>query len=151
MITERLVDIVDTDKMAVVHTFPIAIDAGDAVPPEVEFERKATAAAAIALPVSDADLGKLGTQMHVERGGPLQPYGDEHGSLVMTKEGVERETRERAYILWQAEGCPEGRADAHWHDAQHRYRCERAHRLWQLEGCPERNAHDHWVRALQFE
>ncbi len=149
MITERLVDIVDTGKMAVVHTFPIAIDAGEAVPHEAEFERKASAAAAIALP--DADLGTLGTQMHVERGGPLQPYGDGQGSLVMTKEGVERETRARAYALWQAEGCPEGHADAHWHGAQHGYRCERAHCLWQAEGCPEGNAHDHWFRALQFE
>lgn len=26
--------------------------------------------------------------------------------------------RERAYQLWLAEGCPEGRADFHWHVAR---------------------------------
>jgi hypothetical protein len=26
--------------------------------------------------------------------------------------------RERAYHLWTAEGCPEGRADFHWHVAR---------------------------------
>lgn len=26
----------------------------------------------------------------------------------------EERIRERAYFLWQAEGCPEGRAEAHW-------------------------------------
>jgi hypothetical protein len=26
----------------------------------------------------------------------------------------ERRVRERAYRLWQEEGCPEGRAEAHW-------------------------------------
>jgi hypothetical protein len=26
--------------------------------------------------------------------------------------------RERAYQLWMAEGCPEGRADFHWHVAR---------------------------------
>lgn len=26
----------------------------------------------------------------------------------------ERRIRERAYFLWKAEGCPEGRAEAHW-------------------------------------
>ena len=118
MITERSIDIVDTGEMAVVHTFPVAIDAADAVPPETGFERKA---AAIALPVPDTEPGKLGTRMRVERGGPLQPYGDEYGSPVMTKEGLERETRERAY------------------------------RPWQLDGCAGGNAHDHWSRAPQLE
>jgi hypothetical protein len=27
---------------------------------------------------------------------------------------LERRIRERAYLLWQAEGCPEGRAEEHW-------------------------------------
>ena len=30
---------------------------------------------------------------------------------------VERRTRDRAYLLWQQEGCPDGRADAHWRRA----------------------------------
>ena len=27
-------------------------------------------------------------------------------------------TRERAYALWQQDGCPEGQADRHWECAQ---------------------------------
>jgi Protein of unknown function (DUF2934) len=31
-----------------------------------------------------------------------------------TETELERRIRERAYHLWLAEGCPEGRAAAHW-------------------------------------
>ncbi|MDQ4134713.1 MAG: DUF2934 domain-containing protein [Pseudomonadota bacterium] len=31
---------------------------------------------------------------------------------------AERRTRERAYFLWEQEGRPEDRADAHWHAAR---------------------------------
>ena len=30
----------------------------------------------------------------------------------------EEKVRERAYRLWQEEGCPEGRADVHWDQAR---------------------------------
>ena len=30
----------------------------------------------------------------------------------------ERRTRERAYHLWEADGCPEGRAQEYWQRAQ---------------------------------
>jgi hypothetical protein len=30
----------------------------------------------------------------------------------------EKRVRERAYKLWQEEGCPEGRADVHWDKAR---------------------------------
>lgn len=30
---------------------------------------------------------------------------------------LESRIRERAYYLWQQEGCPEGRADVHWDQA----------------------------------
>ena len=30
------------------------------------------------------------------------------------KKELEQRIRERAYYLWQQEGCPEGRAEAHW-------------------------------------
>jgi hypothetical protein len=30
---------------------------------------------------------------------------------------LEQRIRERAYRLWEQEGCPEGRADAHWDQA----------------------------------
>jgi hypothetical protein len=29
----------------------------------------------------------------------------------------ESEVRQRAYEIWQAEGCPDGKADAFWHRA----------------------------------
>lgn len=32
--------------------------------------------------------------------------------------GPEQLIRERAYHLWLEEGCPEGRADFHWHVAR---------------------------------
>jgi hypothetical protein len=32
--------------------------------------------------------------------------------------GQEQQVRERAYRLWEEEGRPEGRADAHWHEAR---------------------------------
>ncbi len=31
---------------------------------------------------------------------------------------TEAHVRDRAYVLWQREGCPEGRAEAHWHQAR---------------------------------
>jgi hypothetical protein len=34
--------------------------------------------------------------------------------LVIDEAALDRRIRERAYRLWQEEGCPEGRADAHW-------------------------------------
>ncbi len=32
----------------------------------------------------------------------------------MTGADLQQRIRERAYAIWQAEGCPEGRAAAHW-------------------------------------
>ena len=34
-----------------------------------------------------------------------------------TKHKLEQRIRERAYFLWQQEGCPAGRADQHWEQA----------------------------------
>jgi len=31
---------------------------------------------------------------------------------------LERRIRERAYRIWQEQGCPEGRDEAHWHMAR---------------------------------
>ena len=49
--------------------------------------------------------------MHVSRGGQLTPYGDPHGVLAETKAGLDQVVRERAYLLWEQAGRPEGRAD----------------------------------------
>jgi hypothetical protein len=32
----------------------------------------------------------------------------------MSDSDQEKRIRERAYFIWLAEGCPEGRAEAHW-------------------------------------
>ena len=57
--------------------------------------------------------------MHVSRGGQLTPYGDPHGVLAETKAGLDQVVRERAYLLWEQAGRPEGRADDFWHQAQY--------------------------------
>jgi hypothetical protein len=41
----------------------------------------------------------------------------------------ERRIRERAYRLWQEEGCPEGRADVHWDMAAELVAIEDNHKL----------------------
>jgi hypothetical protein len=34
-----------------------------------------------------------------------------------TKQELEQRIRERAYFLWQQDGCPDGHADQHWERA----------------------------------
>jgi Protein of unknown function (DUF2934) len=34
---------------------------------------------------------------------------------------------------------------------QHQRFCERAYALWEREGCPEGNADEHWFRTRAFE
>jgi hypothetical protein len=34
-----------------------------------------------------------------------------------TDDARARNVRQRAYFIWQEEGCPDGRADDHWHRA----------------------------------
>ena len=38
-----------------------------------------------------------------------------------------------------------------WHQAQHERFCERAYALWEREGCPEGKADEHWFRTRAFE
>src|ERR1700733_515445 len=56
------------------------------------------------------------------------PIGGQVEWLGIDEAALDRRIRERAYRLWQEQGCPEGRADAHWElakeiiaieDAQH--------------------------------
>jgi hypothetical protein len=89
--------------------------------------------------------------MHVSRGGPLAPYGDQHGVLAETKEGLDQVVRERAYLLWEQAGRPDSGAEEFWHHAQHQRFCERAYALWEREGRPEGNANEHWHRTRAFE
>ncbi len=149
---ERLVEVSGGNK-TVLHTFPIAVGGagGDVAPKDTEYEKKALKAAAHAQLVPNAELGTLTTRMHVDRGGPLEPYGDDRGVLCETKRGLDQVVRERAYLLWEMDGCPHGRADEHWHRAQEQHLRERAYVIWDQEGCPEGRADEHWHRTREFE
>jgi hypothetical protein len=147
---ERLVD-VERKGLAVLHTFPVTIKEPAAETEEEAFKRKALEAAANAKLVPDEELESLTATIHVSRSGPLLSYGDPHGVLAETKEGLDNVVRERAYALWEREGYPEGQADEHWHRAQHQRFCERAYALWEREGCPEGQADEHWYRTRGFE
>jgi hypothetical protein len=148
---ERLVDVLNSSKAAVTHTFPITIGDLDIASKDAEYEEKALKAAAYAQLVPDADLKGLTTRMHVSRGGALEPYGDQLDILSQTKQGLDQVVRERAYLLWEQEGCREGRADEYWHRAHDQHIRERAYMLWQQDGCPEGRPDEYWHRTREFE
>jgi hypothetical protein len=50
--------------------------------------------------------------------------------------------RERAYFLWENDGCPDGRAN--WQKAHDEHLQGRAYILWQQEGSPEGQADEQW-------
>ena len=146
--SERLVD-VERRGAELLHTFPVTIN-----PPtdeEEAFKHKALEAAAHAKLVPKEELGSLNAKIHVSRGGQLTPYGDPLGVLAETKAGLDQVVRERAYLLWEQAGRPEGRADDFWRQAQHQHFSERAYALWEREGCPEGKADEHWYRTRAFE
>ena len=107
---ERLVDVLN-QKGTVLHTFPVSVRASEPVPSDTKFEEKALSASAHAQLVPTGELESLSARMHVSRGGPVTPYGDSHDVLMETKIGLDRIVRECAYLLWEQEGRPEGRAD----------------------------------------
>ena len=145
---ERLVD-VETQHSKVLHTFPVTIS-GLPVE-EAAFKEKALEAAGNAKLVPNEELGGLSAKMHISRGGQLTPYGDPHGVLAETKAGLDQVVRERAYLLWEHAGRPNGRADNFWHEAQGQRFRERAYALWEREGYPEGRADEHWSRTRAFE
>ncbi len=147
---ERLVDVLNHNK-SVLHTYPVTVRGSDAATKDAEFEEKASRAAAHAQLVPDADLKSLTTRMHVSHGGAMAPYGDDGDVLSQTKQGLDRVVRERAYFLWQHEGCPEDRAEEYWNRAHDQHLRERAYVLWQQEGCPEGRADEYWHRTCEFE
>lgn len=133
---KRLVDVLDSNGL-VIHTYPITLDESGGAATEAQFKAKALEAAAHGQLVPDVELGSLTARMHLSRGGPMQPYGDEIRTDSETKPGLEQAVRERAYFLWEQEGRPEGRADEYWHRALDQHLRERAYVLWQQEGSPE--------------
>jgi hypothetical protein len=147
---ERLVDVLDSHGM-VIHTYPITLDKSGGDVSDAEYEAKALEAAAHGQLVPDAELGSLTARMHLSRGGPMQPYGDEISTTSETTLGLEQAVRERAYFLWEQEGRPEGRADEYWHRALDQHLRERAYVLWQQEGSPEGGADEYWHRLREFQ
>ncbi|MBK5124321.1 DUF2934 domain-containing protein [Burkholderia sp. R-69980] len=110
---ERLVDVLDSSG-AVIHTYPITLGQAGDEENGAAYEAKALEAAAHGRLVSDAELGSLTARMHVSRGAQMAHCGDELASSSETKAGLEQSVRERAYFLWQQDGCPGGRAEEYW-------------------------------------
>ncbi|MDQ2764771.1 MAG: DUF2934 domain-containing protein [Pseudomonadota bacterium] len=148
--TERLVDVLDHNGN-VIHTYPITLAGSDNDADDAKYKAKALEAASHGQLVPDADLGSLTARMHIGRSGPMAPYGDNLAGNSETKVGLEQVVRERAYLLWEQEGCPEGRAEEYWHRALDQHLRERAYMLWQQEGSPEGRADEYWRRILDFE
>ena len=146
---ERLVDIKAGERL--LHTFPVTTSDRTAEAGDEAFKKKALEAAANAKVVPNEKLETLSARMHVSRGGPLQPNPDPLGVLAETKEGLDQVVRERAFLLWEAAGRPDGMADQFWRQAQHQRWSERAHALWEREGSPQGKADEHWFRILDFE
>lgn len=147
---ERLVDVLN-QKGTVLHTFPVSVRASEPVPSDTKFEEKALSASAHAQLVPTGELESLSARMHVSRGGPVTPYGDSHDVLMETKIGLDRIVRECAYLLWEQEGRPEGRADEYWHRAREQRLRERSYRIWEQEGRPDGQAERHWNWIRGFE
>jgi hypothetical protein len=145
---ERLVDVMDARKI-VIHTFPITIEGSEIS--DAQYEKKALEAAAYEKLVSDTQLHSLTARMHISRRGPLEPFGDDRDVLAQTKMSLDQIVRDRAYLLWEQEGRPEGRADEYWHRAQKLRLQERAHSLWEQESRPGGRADEHMDRTRQFE
>jgi hypothetical protein len=52
------------------------------------------------------------------RSNPVAGDSDEQEGAMETLEKTEDRIRERAYAIWQSEGCPDGCAERHWSAAE---------------------------------
>ena len=114
---ECLIDVLN-GRDTVLHVFPIALEDRDGTPKAVDPEREALKLAALLHLVPEEEAAGLHARRHVGRGGPLTPYADVLETRCQMRERAERRIRERAYFLWRQEGCPDGRAEEHWHRAR---------------------------------
>ena len=111
---ECLVDVLNA-RNTVVHVFPIPVENQDGTPRPVDPEHEALELAAGMQIVPETEA--LHARPHVCRGGQLLPYGDVVELKREMCERTEQRIRERAYFLWQQEGCSENRANEHWRRA----------------------------------
>jgi hypothetical protein len=144
---ERLVDVLDR-RGKVIHTYPITLDEGAS---DGAYEAKALEAAANGGLVPPEEVGALSARLHVSRGGALAPNDDTVAHDSETKGSLEQSIRERAYLLWEREGRPEGRADEYWHRALDEHLRERAYALWEQAGRPEGGADQYWNLVAEFQ
>lgn len=114
---ECLVDVLNA-RETVLHVFPIVVEDEDGSPKHVDPEHEALRLASDLHLVPEAEVESLHTRPHVSRGGPLTPYGDVLVTRCQMQERAEQRIRERAFLLWQQEGCPENRAEEYWHRAR---------------------------------
>lgn len=148
--SQRLVDVLNGSG-AVLHTYPITLGELGDVTDDRMYEWKALDAAAHGRLVPDDELAGLTARLHVSRGGQMSPYGDDVERSSETKVGLEQLVRERAYVIWEQDGRPGGRAKLHWYRALEQHLSERAFNLWQREGRPDGRADEFWHRVVCFE
>ena len=114
---ECLVDVLN-GRGTLLHVFPVVVENQDGTAKAVDPEHEALKLAALAQLVPEAEAETLQTRTHVGRGGPLTPYSDVLETRLQELRRAEQRIRERAYFLWQQEGCPGNRAEKHWHRAR---------------------------------
>jgi hypothetical protein len=146
--TYRLVDIVDRNGQ-VVHTYPVTLSPSEPAT-DSQYIVKALEAAAAGELVDGSELDGLTAKMHISRGGRLQPSDDRVDTDSQTKEGLEQEVRERAYLLWDEHGRPEGRTEEFWARALDEHLQKRAYTLWTQDG-DSQEAEDDWNQVRAFE
>ena len=145
----RLIDVMNKNG-EVIHTYPVTISEPEDAS-EADYEAKALEAAAHGRLVPDTELKSLTVRRHIDRRGRMEPFGDDIAANSETKLGLEHAVRERAYFLWELEGCPQGQEDEYWQRARNEHLRERAYVLWQQEGSPKGRAEEYWRRTCDFE
>ncbi len=114
---ECLVDVLNA-RGTLLHVFPVAVENQDGTAKAVDPEHEALRLAALVRLVPETEAETLQARTHVSRGGPLTPYSDVLETRLQEMRRAEQRIRERAYFLWQQEGCPGNRAEEHWHWAR---------------------------------
>lgn len=110
---ECLVDVLNANN-TVLHVFPIALEDENGNLKTTEPEREALRLAALMQLVPETETAGMHARQHVSRGGQLAVYGDVLETRAQRWEQIEQDIRERAYFLWQHDGCPDNRAVEHW-------------------------------------
>jgi hypothetical protein len=147
---ERLVDVMNTFGK-VIHTYPISLPETGNTIDATRYEAKALEAACFGRLVSDEELSTLRATMHVDRSGPLEPYGDDVPVMAETKPALIQLIREHAYYLWKQHRGQQRSETEDWLQARHELMQRRAYTLWEEDGRPANRADEYWFRTKRFE